>query len=273
MPRPPVSPRDFAVWRVGGLQDLELQRAERAATRRTPHVHGEFEIAIIERGAQRIRRRGTTTVAGEGTIVVIPPGEVHAHEPLEGTDAASRSFFPDLAALSEASSVATPSFRDLVMHDAGLGRYIGALHRMLETPGSALARETHAVFAATTLVQRHGSGGSTEAPTPECDRIIKRVREYLHDRLDANVSLSELSELTGLPPTRLVRAFQHGIGMAPHAYHVQIRVNRAKQLLASGQGVAAVAGATGFVDQSHLTRHFRRCVGVTPGMYATAVRP
>ena len=59
--------------------------------------------------------------------------------------------------------------------------------------------------------------------------------------------------------------------MPPHAYHLQLRIDRAKRLLAAGSAPARVANDSGFVDQSHLTRHFRKWVGVTPGAYARAV--
>jgi AraC-like DNA-binding protein len=59
--------------------------------------------------------------------------------------------------------------------------------------------------------------------------------------------------------------------MAPHAYLNQIRLERARQLLSAGEPSAQVAAATGFVDQSHLTRRFKGAFGVTPGQYRAAL--
>jgi AraC-like DNA-binding protein len=56
--------------------------------------------------------------------------------------------------------------------------------------------------------------------------------------------------------------------MSPHEYLVHIRIKRAKALLAQHSPLLDVALETGFVDQSHLTKHFKRRVGVTPGRYA-----
>ena len=61
--------------------------------------------------------------------------------------------------------------------------------------------------------------------------------------------------------------------MPPHAYQTHRRVERARALLAAGETLSATAWLTGFADQSHLTRHFRRAVGVTPGAYRAAVSP
>jgi AraC-like DNA-binding protein len=70
-----------------------------------------------------------------------------------------------------------------------------------------------------------------------------------------------------LSPFHLLRVFRAAVGLPPHAYQIQLRVARAKELLRAGMPIAAVAVEVGFVDQSHLTRHFKRLVGVPPGRY------
>ena len=76
-----------------------------------------------------------------------------------------------------------------------------------------------------------------------------------------------LAQLTQLNPLKLLLSFRQVTGLPPHAYLVQIRVQQAKQQLAAGRAIATVALETGFSDQSHLNRHFKRLVGVTPGQY------
>jgi AraC-like DNA-binding protein len=70
-----------------------------------------------------------------------------------------------------------------------------------------------------------------------------------------------------------VRAFSAAYGIAPHQYLTARRVDRARRLLLDGLPVGEVAVAAGFYDQAHLTRHFRRLVGVTPGRYGSAPAP
>ena len=83
-----------------------------------------------------------------------------------------------------------------------------------------------------------------------------------------NISLTELAARVHLSRYHLVRAFQAEVGLPPHAYQTQLRVHRARRLLLSGHSVAEVAARTGFVDHSHLSRHFTRLVGIPPGRYA-----
>jgi AraC-like DNA-binding protein len=96
---------------------------------------------------------------------------------------------------------------------------------------------------------------------------VRKVRALIDDRFADPLTLAELAAHVGTSPFHLCRVFAHAIGMGPHAYQTQVRLNRAKQLLRAKLPIAEVAARAGFADQSHLHRHFRRHVGVTPGRY------
>ena len=78
------------------------------------------------------------------------------------------------------------------------------------------------------------------------------------------VSLAELSRVAGLSRFELVRRFRAQTGLTPHAFQTNLRIQRARALLTAGEPAAAVAAECGFADQPHLTRTFKRAVGVTP---------
>ena len=101
---------------------------------------------------------------------------------------------------------------------------------------------------------------------------VRRAREYLSTNLADKVPLAELAAVAGLDTFRLLRAFRKVHGVPPHRYQIALRVERAKQLIQDQVGpLAAIAFETGFADQSHLTRNFKRWAGVTPLVYARAV--
>lgn len=112
------------------------------------------------------------------------------------------------------------------------------------------------------------------------DPVLRRRVGQLHtalghpgDELEAESRLTLIAErlrthLRHAHPAHLVRAFSGAYGIAPHQYLMSRRVDRARRLLLEGRPPGEVASATGFYDQSHLTRHFKKLVGVTPGRYA-----
>lgn len=102
---------------------------------------------------------------------------------------------------------------------------------------------------------------------------VRRARDYLTDNYAENVSLERLSSVARLSPFYLSRVFCAELGLPPHAFQTQVRVNQAKRLLCQGLSAATVASETGFADQSHLTRHFKRLVGVPPGEYVKHAQP
>ncbi len=101
---------------------------------------------------------------------------------------------------------------------------------------------------------------------------MRLAREYLEDNRAENVSLARLAQVASLSPYHLNRVFSREVGLPPHRYQVQVRVDRAKALLAAGTPIKDVVAETGFADHSHLTRHFKRLVGVPPSMYPSQKR-
>ncbi|MEV4496401.1 AraC family transcriptional regulator [Micromonospora arborensis] len=103
-----------------------------------------------------------------------------------------------------------------------------------------------------------------EAPAPG---LAVRLRELLDARTVEGVTLGEAAELLHAHPTHLVRTFTRVHGLPPHSYLTGRRVELARRLLLAGQRPAEAAASAGFFDQAHLTRHFRRHLGVSPARY------
>lgn len=80
-------------------------------------------------------------------------------------------------------------------------------------------------------------------------------------------SLNELSAYVDTSLWHLLREFKKHTGLPPHSWLVQRRIQKAKQLLKQGVRITEVAQLTGFSDQSHLNRHFKSAIGVTPRQY------
>jgi AraC family transcriptional regulator len=97
-------------------------------------------------------------------------------------------------------------------------------------------------------------------------RKLRAVLEYIHQHLAGDLRLRDLAAVAHLSPYHFARLFKASTGLPPRQYVITRRVERAKQLLRGEDDLmlAQVAARSGFWDQGHLTRHFKRLVGVTP---------
>jgi AraC-like DNA-binding protein len=204
-----------------------------------------------------------------GSVFTVSAGQVHANHAAPG-GCSFVSVYLDASGLEDAlgpewgSAAALDSVPTVVTTGGAVRSALIELHRVLGAPSTRLEREAALRSLLGTLLPR-GPGGSA-LPGRE-HRAVSRAEAYLRAHWDRSVSLTELSAASGLSPFHLHRSFSREIGLPPHAFQLQLRVDRAKTLLARGLDIASVAQRTGFADQSHLTRVFRRSVGVTPGRF------
>ncbi|EFH84237.1 AraC family transcriptional regulator [Ktedonobacter racemifer] len=263
-------------WRDPAFNDLELLQATYVTHSFAPHTHEGYAIGVIESGAERFKYRGSSHIAPQGWVVAVNPGEVHTGEAAIERGWSYRMFYPDVslvqraASPDEAPTLDVPFFPSPVIHDPMLAGMLAQLHLALASSPSTLERESRLTWTFAHLVMRHADTRLIERPTRGGRSIVQHVRTYLEEHATENVSLDQLASLVQLSPFHLLRVFRETVGLPPHSYLTQLRVMRAKRLIASSMPLAEVAGAVGFSDQSHLTRHFKALVGVTPGQYARA---
>lgn len=121
------------------------------------------------------------------------------------------------------------------------------------------------------LLQRHGID-SENRPAGMLDKtILRRVREYIIAHLDEPMNIVTLAKVSSHSPFHFTRMFAQSVGMTPHQYVVRLRLQRAFQLIRESRvGLAHIAAATGFADQAHMSRWFRRVYGVAPSRLMAA---
>jgi AraC-like DNA-binding protein len=155
-----------------------------------------------------------------------------------------------------------------VVFEGRVFRSFVGFHRALERGVTRLHRDSIFLGFCAELSRYLGNRDRFSSAAGREYRAVRRAREFLDQHFDRNVPLKELASVADLSPFYFHRVFCRETGMPPHAYQIQLRLIRAKALLRKGQPLALVASATGFADQSHLHRHFRRLMGVTPAEYA-----
>ncbi|MCQ4231147.1 AraC family transcriptional regulator [Pseudomonas stutzeri] len=159
-----------------------------------------------------------------------------------------------------------PAFAKTLASEPELLAVIAEAFQALQSRDLRIVRQA-ALDALLAKLARHLAWRPRLDSDPRMPLVALRARDYLHAHMEQDLGLDELAWASGVDRFRLSRAFKAAFGIAPHAYLVQLRLARARQLLASGQPPARVAMTLGFADQSHMGRWFRRAYGLTPAHY------
>jgi AraC-like DNA-binding protein len=260
-------------WQTPILPNSELLFAHYRTQNFAPHTHERYVIGAVAKGAYRYDYRHREHIAGAGSVPCCYPGEVHNGQAVDASGWTYRMFYIDTDYLCVLTSqiadrpAGLPFFPDSVVHDPDIAAQLLSIHAALEQGVSRLEAETRLLSTLATLITRHADPRLELRPVGGERDVVRLARRYIEDNYARNITLDELGQLVYMSNFHFVRVFREAVGMPPHAYLTHIRVRRAKQLLSAGQPIARVSFDTGFADQSHLTRHFRRIVGVTPGRY------
>ncbi|WP_087026444.1 AraC family transcriptional regulator [Thaumasiovibrio subtropicus] len=257
---------------LGGVEVLQATYHTQTFSR---HSHEGYCVGVIEEGAQCFYRTGGNHIAPQDSIILVNADEVHTGHSATEEGWSYQALYPlpemfESVSRGSESGTFAPYFSDPVVYDPELAQLLRMVIKALTESQNRLYRETLLQGAMWQLMNRHGKQrGQLTAPSTHTKRQVQRVRAFLKDCPEENVSLTELANLVSLSPHYLARRFKVEVGMPPHAYQLQMRLRKAKALLREGLNAGEVAIETGFHDQSHFHRHFKAAMGVTPNQYRT----
>lgn len=256
------------IFRFLGEDSLELFSGQNVTYDYPDHIHEDYCVVLILKGKEITSYRGQDHTSGPGSLLLFDIDETHSSRSIK-TDYRIFKIRPETVNFIGREVLvdhASFSFPTLQIADAGLFRELLRLHIM---PGevSSLEFESGFLSALATLITRHGNQANVREPARREARYANRVRDYLREHYDRDVSLADLTAHTNLSPFYLLRIFQREVGLTPHQYQTQVRIARARKLIRKGCPISQAALETGFYDQSHFTRTFKRIVGTSPGRY------
>ncbi|MFC9115196.1 AraC family transcriptional regulator [Streptomyces sp. NPDC052492] len=262
----PAPPATVSAWRPRVPGVVEVFHARFTEYAYPMHVHDAWTLLIVDDGAVRYDLDRHEHGTPHDTVSLLPPHVPHNGAPATADGFRKRVLYLDSSRLGDdliGAAVDRPDLRDPLLR-----RRVGQVHAALVRPGDELEAESRLTLVGERLREhlRSREGAAPRRPDPV---LARRLRELLDERVAEGLTLVEAGAVLSAHPAHLVRAFSGAYGIAPHQYLMSRRVGRARRLLLDGRSPGAVAADTGFYDQAHLTRHFRRLVGVTPGRYRT----
>jgi len=263
----------ITAWRppIAGLR--EVLHADFPSHAYPMHTHDSWTLLIVDEGVVRYDLDRHEHGALTSLVTLLPPNVPHDGRSVRPEGFRKRVLYLDPGLLGTVdrtgAAVDNPGLTDPMLR-----LRIHQLHEALAWKTEDLEAQSRLLLIVERLNEhlRRGQHGPTvgASVSPRSPGVAGRLRELLDARVQPGISLTEAARLLHSHPTHLVRAFSREYGLPPHLYLTGRRVDLARRHLLAGVPAAEVAVRAGFYDQSHLTRHFRRMLGVSPTRYARA---
>lgn len=253
---------------------IETLRAHFRGHAYDPHWHDSYLVGVTEQGVQQFTCRRARHQSTPGKVFLLEPGELHDGDAPSPEGFTYRMLYLDpkwlerelSAVFQEAPANTCLSFASTLSTDPRLAHATAHAFEVMHRPELRIVRQNALNTLLHTLTNTL-QWRKKYSQDPRLPRVARLARDYLHDHMHHNVGIDDLATVTGVDRYRLNRAFKSSYGLAPHAYLVQLRLAKARRLLAQGETCADVSTALGFADQSHLGRWFVRAYGLTPALY------
>ena len=250
---------EITAWRpnVPGIHEVFHARFTTHAY--PSHTHDAWTLLLVDDGAVRYDLDRHEHGALRSVVTLLPPGVPH-----DGRSAhpfRKRVLYLASDTLTGVgAAVDHPSLKDPLLR-----RRIHQLHEALHTEDLE-AQSRFALIRDRLRQHLH----MPETTPPAKVSMAHRLRDLLDARLPDTPTLDEAAAVLDAHPVSLVRAFSREFGIPPHRYVTGRRLELARRHLLAGHPAAEAATLAGFYDQAHLTRHFRKLLGIGPSRYGLA---
>lgn len=264
----PLSARLDAVdrvraWRPAVAGVAEVFHAEWRDHAYPPHTHDTWTLLIVDDGLIGYELERHDHAAPRSGVTLLPPHVVHDGRPATAKGFRKRVVYLEESVLGQhliGAAVDTP-----LISDDALRAQVSRLDRALTTSEDLEAESRLALV--TERLSWHLTGRRPSKSLPPAAQVAQQARDIIDADPVAAVSVAAIAQKLGVTTAHLVRSFHRGFGIPPHQYVIGRRLDIARRRLLAGDDAAHVATATGFYDQAHFTRHFKRMIATTPARY------
>jgi AraC-like DNA-binding protein len=239
------------------------------------HIHTTYIVGIVKQGRRIITCPDSVSRIAENEMFVINPDQVHAcsSESQSGHSykilSVSSRVMQSIASQISERHEEKPCFKRIHVEDDALSGKFIRLFDALEEPESDIHIEGGIYSFLAYLLLNFSESPPVICTAGEQRDSIQRTCDYIRKNFRENISLAALAAVACLSPFHFQREFRKSIGITPHEYLNDIRINESKKMLLGSDEIADIAIRVGFFDQSHFSRIFRKTVGIPPGKYRT----
>lgn len=233
------------------------------------HIHETFSMGINLKEKSIYTNKNEKYELDFGMLALVNPNELHSCNPILKTPNLYYMMFLDekwchsiqKSICDECDSF--KAFPKAILYDEKLYYEFKSLCETIFSDISSFEKENELINFFTKLFKPYLEESTSKIEDPIFDKIL----EFLKENYQENISLEELSQKFKLNSFYIIRLFKSKINMTPHAYLLNIKINKAKKLLKEGYSIVDTALECGFTDQSHFHRNFSKIVATTPKEY------
>jgi AraC-like DNA-binding protein len=233
------------------------------------HLHEEWQFGVLETPSNLSLGAFRRYRAHADDVTIVHPYAVHGEGGETGAAPKWLMLYVAPSIIGRLYGGNAPGFREPVVTDAGAA---AELRELLRDSGDGAIAGPEFLRRVMQWLEQFLLRHAAHAAAPRQTLAVEKARAYLQDRPTQSVTLPEVGAVAGVTLSHLVRSFSRAVGLPPKSYHAQVRLARARRLLAEGKSATWVAYECGFADQSHLSRRFKECHGVTPGAFQAQYR-
>lgn len=251
-------------WRPALSGVVEVLHAHFPSHAYPSHTHDAWTVLIVDEGAVRYDLDHREHGLAQAQVSLLPPNVPHDGRSVRPEGFRKRVLYLEPDRLGDnviGAAVDQPEYVDPVLRHR-----IHQLHGVLLDGTEDLEAQSRLTLIEERLRQ-HLRRNVADPPDPRDPGVASRLRDVLDESVPGGITLDEAARVVHAHPAHLVRAFSREYGMPPHRYLTGRRVDLARRYLLDGCPPAEVATLAGFYDQSHLNRHFRKMLGVTPARF------
>lgn len=227
------------------------------------HCHEEYALGVTLRGIQEYNLDGSFHASYENGVMLFNPEQVHdgrAHDS-SGLDYVmlyiEPRLFLDILGKKDMVRFASP----VVYNQALMNSILNLSSAIQSGEDEALCSEL-----LLSLVDNFNTI-NIFANYKKDNKLVNRVKEMIYSKLEDVMSLDEICKEFSLSKFQFIRLFKAYTGISPYQYFLFCKVNHAKQLLEKNKDIYSAVVECGFVDLSHLNKHFKRIYGITAFEY------
>ncbi|MFW1672676.1 AraC family transcriptional regulator [Acinetobacter baumannii] len=271
-------PQTFEFWQDRRMPYVETRRSCFGRTCYKSHSHPTFSIGAIDEGNSVFQSSfGTAQKISAGTLVIVPAHVEHSCNPMPNQAWSYQMLHLDLAWLNQLYSefqeqgldLHIPQHKPLIIKDESLYEAFTEMNETLfDAQKLIFVKEQSLLHCLIHLLLPHFILEEIQKPQYLYKDFLKLIDVISSS--EGFISLEELAQRVGLSRYAIIRLFKANVGLTPHAFQINLKINQAREQLKQGVPLAELAVNLGFSDQSHFHKAFKAHTGVTPRQFQLA---